>query len=142
MCEGYLRIAHRHVVGWFMVSSQLGACRWTDDCCVLYISLAMSVELVSIIPCGFCMQSMKFSVVGWNILLWMVLGLVLSRILYFFMADLMLIIVCLVVILYASLLAVLPMAARVSIRFVCSVRLVGKGGMLIFSGESSVVMSG
>lgn len=102
----------------------------------------MSVGLVSIMPCVFCMQSMKFSVFGWNIFLWMVLGLVLSRILYFFMADFMLIMVCLVVILYASLLAVLPMAAKVSIHFVCSVRLVGKGGILIFSGESSVMMSG
>ena len=67
VCHGYLRIAHKHVVGWSVVSSQLGACRWIDNCCVLCISSAMSLGLVSMVPCGFCIQSMQFSVVGWNI---------------------------------------------------------------------------
>ena len=72
----------------------------------------------------------------------MVLGLVLSRVRYFLMAVFMLIIVCLVVILYASVLAAFPMVAKVSIHFVCSVRLVGMGGMEMCKGDSSVVISG
>ena len=142
VCQGYLRIAHRHVAGWSMLSSQLGACRWNDVCCVLYISWAISEGLVSITPCGFCMQSIQFSVVGWKFFLWIVLGLVFSRVLYFLMAVLMLIMVCLVVILYASILAFLPMVANVYIHLVCSVRLVGMGGMLMFNDDSSVIISG
>ena len=125
-----------------MISSQFGACRWNDDCCVLYISWAMSVGLVSMVPCEFWMQSMQFSVVGWNIFSWIVLGLVLSRVLYFFMAVLMLVMVCLVVILYASVLAVLPMVARVSIHLACSMWLVGMGGIFMFVCESNVVIYG
>lgn len=125
-----------------MVSSQFGACRWNDDCWALYISWAISVGLVSMIPCGFCMQSMQLSVVGWNIFLWIVLGLVLSRVLYFLMAVLMLSMVCLVVILYASIFAILPILAMVSIHFVCSVWLVGMGGIVVFICESSVAISG
>lgn len=30
VCQGYLRIAHMHVVGWSMVSSQRGACFLKD----------------------------------------------------------------------------------------------------------------
>ena len=81
------------------------------------------------VPCGFCMQSREFSVVGWNIFLWMDLGLVLSRVRYFLMAVLMLSMACLAVILYASFLAVLPIVANVSIHCACSVWLVGSGGM-------------
>ena len=45
----------------------------------------------------------------------MILGLMLSRVLYFVMAVLQLIVVCLTIILYASALAILPMLARSSI---------------------------
>ena len=102
----------------------------------------MSVGLVSMTPWGFCMQSRQLSVVGWNIFLWMVLGFVLSRVLYFLMAILQLIVVCLVVILYTSILSVFPIVARSSIHFICSVWLVGSGGMLIFKGASRAWMSG
>ena len=52
------------VSGWSMVSSQLGAWRWNDDCWVRYISCAISRGLVSMVPFVFCMQSREFSVVG------------------------------------------------------------------------------
>ena len=88
------------------------------------------------------MQSREFSVVGWNIFLWMVLGLVLSRVLYFVMASLQLIDVCLEIILWTSILAILPMLARLSIHCVCSVGFVGRGGIMMFLIVCRVVMSG
>jgi hypothetical protein len=51
------------------------------------------------LSCGSFMQSIEFSVDGWKIFLWIVLDLVLSRALYFLMAVLQLIEVCLEVIL-------------------------------------------
>jgi hypothetical protein len=57
------------------------------------------VGLVSILSWGSFMQSNELSVDGWKIFLWIVLGLVLSRALYFVMAILQLIVVCLMVIL-------------------------------------------
>jgi hypothetical protein len=70
------------------------------------------------------------------------LGLVLSRDRYFFMAVLMLSMACLAVILYASFFAVFPIVANVSIQCVCSVWLVGSGGMWILKGESNAIISG
>ena len=70
------------------------------------------------------------------------LGLVLSRIQYFLMVVLMLSMVCLAVILYASFFAVLPIVANVSLHCACSVRLVGSGGICVPKGESNVIMSG
>ena len=64
LSNGYLRIAHIQVLRWSMVSSQLGACRWNDDCWVRYISWAISAGLVSMVPFEFCMQSSEFSLVG------------------------------------------------------------------------------
>ena len=66
-------------------------------------------------------------VVGWNIFLWMTLDLILSRVLCFVMAVLQLIVVCLVVILYASALAVLPILARSSIHCLSPAWFVGSG---------------
>ena len=34
VCHGYFRITHMHVPGWFMMSSQMGACLWNDVCWV------------------------------------------------------------------------------------------------------------
>jgi hypothetical protein len=59
--------------------------------------------------------------VGWNIFLRMVFGLVLSSFLYFMMAVLQLIDVCLVMILYAWVLAFLLMVASLSIHCICYV---------------------
>jgi hypothetical protein len=70
------------------------------------------------------------------------LGLVLSRIRYFLIAVLMLSMACLAVILYASFLAVFPIVANASIYCVCSVWLVGSGGMWTFKGVSNVILSG
>ena len=102
----------------------------------------MSEGLVSMVPFGLCMQSREFSVVGWNIFLWIDLGLVLSSVRYFLMAALMLSLACLAVILYASFLVVLPIVASASIHCVCSVWLVGSGGMCVFKDESNVIISG
>ena len=81
------------------------------------------------VPCEFCMQSREFSVAGWNIFLWMDLGLVLSRVRYFLMPVLMLSMACLAEILYALFFVVLPIVANVFIHCACSVWLVGSGGM-------------
>ena len=70
------------------------------------------------------------------------LDLVLNRVLHFLMTVLILSMACLVVILYASVLAVLPKVAKVSIHCTYSVWLVGSGGMLIFNGGSNVIISG
>ena len=75
VCQGYLRIAHWHVLGWSIRSLHSGACRWKDVCCVKYISLAMSWGLVRMSPWAFCMQSRELSIVGWKIFLCIVLGL-------------------------------------------------------------------
>ena len=81
------------------------------------------------VPCGFCMQSREFLVVGWNIFLWMDLGLVLNKMRIFLMAVLMLSMACLALILYASFLAILPIVANVSIHCAYSVWFVGSGEM-------------
>ena len=129
-CHGYLRTAHRHVLGWSMVSSHKGACLWNDYCWVVYISLAMSTGLVMTWPCWFCRQSSIFVVVGWKILLWIILGLMLSSVLYLVMEILQLIVVCLVIILWASFFAFFPMVASCSTHVWISTGLVGSGGML------------
>lgn len=90
----------------------------------------MSWGLTRICPCIFWRQSRELLVVGLNIFLWMVLGLLLSRALYFVMAILQLIDVCLVMILWASLLAFLPILASSSTQVCKSAGLVGKGGIL------------
>ena len=58
----------------------------------------------------------------------MVLGFMLSNALYFVIAVLQLIVVCLTIILCASVFAFLPMLAISSIHCVCSVGFVGRGG--------------
>ena len=68
----------------------------------------------------------------------MTLGLVFSRVLYFVMAERQLIDVCLVIILYAWILAFLPMVASLSIHCVCSIWLAGRGGILMVGICSSV----
>ena len=59
----------------------------------------MSVGLVRMCPLEFWMQSSELVVVGLKILLCIALGLIFSRALYFVMAILQLIDVCLVIIL-------------------------------------------
>lgn len=67
-----------------------------------------------------------------GIFLWMVLGLVFNYALYLVMSILQFVAVCLVMILWAFSLAFLPMLARSSMHCLCSVRFVGKGGMMTF----------
>ena len=86
-----------------------------------YISLDMSVGFVRMCPCEFWRQSREFEFVEWNILLWMVLGFVFNKVLYFVMAFRQLVAVCFVVILWAVVLAVLPMLAISSIHWLRSV---------------------
>ena len=62
-----------------------GACLWNVAFCVWYISLATSSGLVSMCPCVFCKQSSVLLGVGWKIFLWIVLGLMFSKVLYFVM---------------------------------------------------------
>ena len=50
-------------------------------------------------PCRFCRQSRELLVVGLNIFLWIILGLLFNRALYFVMVVLQLSTVCLVMIL-------------------------------------------
>ena len=69
---------------------------------------------------------------GLNIFLCIFLGLVFSRSLYFVMVFLQLMVVCLVVILWASILVVRPIVASSSIHCLTVVSLVGVGGMVVF----------
>ena len=80
-------------------------------------------------PCGFCMQSRVLVVVGWNIFLCMALGLVFSSDLYFVMVILQFMEVCLVIILWAVILAVFPMFAKSLIHVCKSLWLMGSGGI-------------
>ena len=84
VCHGYFRIAHRHVLGglwcrhsWGLVFGMMFVG------CDIFHWLCLWVWLVLFLVESF-MQSMKLSVVGWNIFLWIVLGLVLSRSSIFF----------------------------------------------------------
>ena len=70
----------------------------------------------------------ELSIVGWNIFLCIVLGFMLSSALYFVMAVLQLIVVCLIIILCASIFAFRPMLAICSTHCVCSMGFVGRGG--------------
>ena len=72
----------------------------------------------------------------------MVLGLLLRRALYFVIAFLQLIDVCLVIILWASALAFLPIVASSSTQVCNSMGLVCKGGMLGVWSVCSDIMSG
>lgn len=83
-----------------------------------------------ICPCGFCRQSNVLVVVGLNILLWIVLGLIFSKVLYLVMVVLQFSVVCLVMIFWASILAFFPMLASCSIYVRNSVGLRGSGGIL------------
>ena len=65
----------------------------------------MSWGLVRMCPWAFCRQSRELSIVGWKIFLCIVLDLMLSSALYFVMAVLQLIEVCLTMILCASVFA-------------------------------------
>ena len=112
------------------MSSHRGACRWNDFCWVMYISLAISSGLVMICPIGFCRQSSVLVVVGLNIFLWIILGLILSNVLYLVMVFLQLRPVCLVMILWASFFAFLAMLASCSIHVWMSIGLSGNGGIL------------
>ena len=53
VCHVYFCTAHIHLVGWSMVSSQRGVCLLNDVCWGRYISLAMFVVIVRILPCGY-----------------------------------------------------------------------------------------
>ena len=81
----------------------------------------MSMNLVRILPLVFCIQSRELAVVGWNIFLCIIFSLIFSNVLYFVMAVLQLIDVCLVTILYVWVLAFLPMMASLSIHCMCFV---------------------
>ena len=98
----------------------------------MYISLAMSSGLVMTWPYWLCRQSSILVVVGREIFLWIILGLMLSNVLYLVMAILQLIVVYLVMILWASFFAFFPMVACWSTHMWVSTGLVGSGGMLMF----------
>lgn len=87
------------------------------------------------------MQSNGVFMVGLNIFLCMVLGFRLSMVRYFVIAFLQLMAVCLDVILWASVLASLPMVANSSVHFWASFLLVGVGGMVVLLRVCSCVMS-
>ena len=67
VCDGYLRIGHMHVFGWFVISSHKDNCLWNDVCQIWYVFLVMSVDLVRILPSEFNMSSRELSVVRRNI---------------------------------------------------------------------------
>ena len=75
----------------------------------------MSIRFVSMLPVESLMQFKDVLMDDLNIFLWMFLGLVFSRSLYFAMAFLQLVAVCLVVILCAFILAMRPIVASFSI---------------------------
>ena len=93
-------------------------------------------------PWAFFMQSRELSIVGWNIFLCIVLGLMLSNALYLVMAILQLIEVCLTMILCALVFACLPMFAITSIQCACSVGFVGSGGIFRLLNSIRDFMSG
>ena len=35
VCHGYFPTTHMHVVGWSIMSSQIGVCLWNDVCLML-----------------------------------------------------------------------------------------------------------
>ena len=107
-----------------------------------YISLAMSWGLVKMSPLEFRMQSRELSIVGWNIFLYIVLGFILSNALYFVMAVLQLIAVCLTNILCASIFVFRPMWVIFSIHCVCFVGFVGRLDMFELFNSVKDVMSG
>lgn len=72
----------------------------------------------------------------------MILGFLFSNVLYLVVAILQLMAVCFDVILWASILAFLPMLARSSIHCAWAVGLEGKGGMLMFLIDWRASMSG
>ena len=91
--------------------------------------------------CRFCRQSRELLVVGLNIFLWIVLSLLFSRALYFVMVVLQLSAVCLVMILWASVLAFFPILVSFSIHVCNYVGIVGKGGILSIWISCNVLMA-
>lgn len=124
------------------MSSHNGACLWIAVFCVWYISLITSSGLVSMCPCGFCRQSNVLLGVRWIFFVWIVLDLVFSKVRYLVMVVLQLNAVCLVIILWASILAFFPILARFSIHERSSMGLVGVGGMWGLWIDCSAWMSG
>ena len=102
----------------------------------------MSIGFVSMLPIEFLRQFRDVLLDGLNIFLCMFLGLMFSRSLYFAMAFLQLIVVCLVVILCASILAVQPIAAISSIHCLMFAFVDGVGGMCVFFKVCNCWMSG
>ena len=142
VCHEYLQIAHWQLLGWSVVSLHSGICLWKDVCCVEYISLAISWDLVRMSPLEFWMQSRELSIVGWNIFLCIILGFMLSNALYLVMTFLQLITVFLGIILCASSFTFRLMLAIFSIYCVYSVGFVGNVGISKLVNNVKDVMSG
>ena len=95
-CHGYFRIAHMHVCGWSVVSSHMGLVVEMVLLCVVYFfGYFIGFGKYVILWVLYAIKGVRSC--GWNIFLCMVLGLVFSRALYFLMAILQFIEVCLVI---------------------------------------------
>ena len=101
-------------------------------CCICRISCFISIGFVSMLPIESLRQFKGVLMDGLNIFLCMFLALVFSRSLYFAMVFFQLMVVCLVVILYASSLVVRHIVVSSSIHCLTVASLAGVGGMCVF----------
>ena len=120
------------MVGWVVT---YGFCLWKEVCCEHHISWVNVLRVCKDVVCVF-EASRGALVVGLKVLLCIVLGLLFDMIMYLMM------VVCLEVILQASILALHPMLAGLSIHCYNVMLFCGVGGRMIFMRVCSSCMSG
>ena len=89
-----------------MGSLHIGACLWNAVCWDRHISWFISLGCVRMLLVLSLRQSIEVLIVGLNICLWIIMDMRLSVFLYLVMVFMQLMGVCLVVIFWASLLAI------------------------------------